>query len=58
MYDKLKEYNNENRLVLIINTFKKDFVLDGLNKGIEIYKNSDKISEWQHPEINMIIEKL
>jgi predicted transglutaminase-like cysteine proteinase len=54
----LKEYNNENRLVLIINTFKKDFVLDGLNKGIEIYKNSDKISEWQHPEINMIIEKL
>jgi hypothetical protein len=58
LYDKLKEYNNENRLVLIINTFKKDFVLDGLNKGIEIYKNSDKISEWQHPEINMIIEKL
>jgi hypothetical protein len=58
LYDKLKEYNNENRLVLIINTFKKDFVLDGLNSGIEIYKSSDKISEWQHPEINMIIEQI
>jgi len=58
LYDKLKEYNNENRLVLIINTFKKDYDITGLNKGIEIYKNSDKISEWQHPEINMIIEKI
>jgi hypothetical protein len=54
----LKEYNNENRLILIINTFKKDYDISGLNKGIEIYKNSDKISEWQHPEINMIIEKI
>jgi hypothetical protein len=58
LYDKLKEFNNENRLVLIINTFKKDFVLDGLNKGIKIYKNSEKISEWQHPEINMIIQEI
>ena len=58
LYDMLKEYNNENRLVLIINTFKKDFVLDGLNKGIEIYKNSDKISEWQHPEITLILKEL
>lgn len=58
LYDKLKEYNNENRLVLIINTFKKDYEIDGLNKGIEIYKNSDKISEWQHPEINTILDKI
>jgi hypothetical protein len=49
LYDKLKEYNNENRLILIINTFKKDYDITGLNKGIKIYKNSDKISEWHHP---------
>jgi len=58
LYDKLKEFNNENRLVLIINTFKKDFVLDGLNAGIEIYKNADKISEWQHPEITSILKEI
>jgi hypothetical protein len=58
LYDKLKEYNNENRLVLIINTFKKDFALDGLNAGIEIYKNADKISEWQHPEITSILKEI
>ena len=58
LYRVLKQFNNENRLVLIINTFKKDFVLDELNSGIKVYKISDKISEWQHPEINTIIEKL
>jgi len=58
LYDKLKEFNNENRLVLIINTFRKTYDITGLNKGIEIYKNSDKISEWQHPEINMIIQEI
>jgi len=58
LYDKLKEFNNKNRLVLIINTFRKTYDITGLNKGIEIYKNSDKISEWQHPEINMIIQEI
>jgi hypothetical protein len=58
LYQVLKQFNNENRLILIINTFKKDYKIDELNKGIEIYKNSDKISEWQHPEINTIIENL
>lgn len=58
LYDKLKEFNNENRLILIINTFKKDYEIDGLNSGIEIYKDKIKISEWQHPEITSIIEKL
>jgi hypothetical protein len=58
LYNKLKEFNNENRLVLIINTFRKTYDITGLNKGIEIYKNSDKISEWQHPEINMIIQEI
>jgi hypothetical protein len=58
LYDNLKEFNNKNRLVLIINTFRKTYDIDGLNKGIEIYNNSDKISEWQHPEINMIIQEI
>lgn len=58
LYDKLKEFNNENRLILIINTFKKDYNIDGLNLGIEIHKNGDKISEWQHPEITSILEKI
>jgi len=58
LYNKLKEFNNENRLVLIINTFKKDFALDGLNAGIEIYKNAEKISEWQHPEITSILKEI
>jgi hypothetical protein len=58
LYKKLKEFNNENRLILIINTFKKDFVLDRLNKGIEIYRNADKISEWQHPEITSILKEI
>jgi len=58
LYDKLKEYNNENRLILIINIFKKDYDITGLNKGIEIYKNSDKISEWQHPEITLILQQI
>jgi hypothetical protein len=58
LYDKLKEFNNENRLVLIINTFKKDYKIDELNSGIEVYKNGDKISEWQHPEITSILDKI
>jgi hypothetical protein len=58
LYNKLKEFNNENRLVLIIYTFKKDFALDGLNPEIKVYKNAEKISEWQHPEIISILKEI
>jgi hypothetical protein len=55
----LKKYNINNKLVLIINTFKiKTINLETLDKDIQVFIDTDKISEWQHPSILSHFEKI
>jgi hypothetical protein len=53
----LKNFNKDNLLVLIINT-NKNLNLSSLDKSIKIYIDSEKITEWQHPSIQLFIKDL
>ncbi len=55
----IKKYNINNKLVLIINTFKiKNLNLKGLDKDIIVFIDEEKISEWQHNKIFSFINSL
>jgi len=51
LYKILLEHNSEHVLVLILNTFKGDFNLDGLDNNIKVYKNEKNQTKWQNPII-------
>jgi len=55
----IKEFNNDNQLVLIINISKnKVFNLSNLDKSIKVFIDTEKITEWQHPAIIPYLESL
>lgn len=55
----LKKYNINNKLILIINTFKiKTINLEKLDNDIQVFIDTEKITEWQHPSILQYFEQI
>lgn len=58
LYQILVEFNDQNKLVLIININKNKYDLSGLNPAIKVFVDNEKQTEWQHHKITSFIELL
>jgi hypothetical protein len=58
LYQILVEFNDQNKLVLIINMSKNIYDLTGLNPAIKVFVDNEKQTEWQHHKITSFIELL
>ena len=58
LYQILAEFNNQNKLVLIINMNKNLYDISGLNPAIKVFVDNEKQTEWQHPKIASFIEQV
>ena len=58
LYQILVGFNNQNKLVLIINMSKNIYDLTGLNPAIKVFIDNEKQTEWQHHKITFFIEHL
>jgi hypothetical protein len=58
LYQILVEFNDQNKLVLIINMSKNIYDLTGLNPAIKVFIDNEKQTEWQHHKITSFIEHL
>jgi hypothetical protein len=58
LYRILAEFNDQNKLVLIINMNKNKYDLSGLNPAIKVFVDNEKQTEWQHHKISSFIEQV
>ena len=58
LYRILAEFNDQNKLVLIININKNKYDISGLNPAIKVFIDNEKQTEWQHHKITSFIEQV